>query len=114
MPCRLASAAGSLKAFSWVRTTRSRNPLALPTTVRTGPVQSDCDPLAFAPITGVRFGNAGFNSLRGPGIANWDIGLFREFAATERFKIQFRAEAFNASNTPHFSNPGANVSNLTL
>ena len=80
----------------------------------TGRGQSYFDPLAFVPITGARFGNAGFNSMRGPGSANWDFGLFRQFGVTERFKIQFRAEAFNASNTPHFSNPGANVSNLTL
>jgi hypothetical protein len=80
----------------------------------TGPGQSYFDPLAYAPVTDARFGTAGFNSLRGPGTANWDVGLFREFSAMERFKIQFRAEAFNASNTPHFSNPGTNVSNLTL
>ena len=29
-------------------------------------------------------------------------------------KIQFRAEAFNSTNTPHFDNPGTNVSNLQL
>ena len=80
----------------------------------TGRGQSYFDPLAFVPVTAARFGNAGFNSLRGPGVANWDIGLFREFAVRERVKIQFRAEAFNGTNTPHFSNPGANVSNLTL
>jgi hypothetical protein len=40
-----------------------------------------------------------------------DFGLFRQFAVKERLKIQFRAEAFNATNTPHFNNPGANVSN---
>jgi len=40
--------------------------------------------------------------------------LFREFHATERFKIQFRAESRNVTNTPHFSNPGNNVSNLVL
>ncbi len=76
--------------------------------------QAYFDPFAFAQVTDARFGNAGFNSLRGPGVANWDIGIFREFGVTERIKVQFRAEAFNASNTPHFSNPGANVSNLTL
>ena len=80
----------------------------------TGPGQSFFDPLAFAPVTGPRFGNAGFNSLRGPGVANWDFGLFREFAVKERYRVQFRAEAFNFSNTPHFANPGGNVSNLTL
>ena len=80
----------------------------------TGPGQSYFDPTAFAPITAARFGNAGFNSLRGPGIGNWDVGLFREFPIRERFRMQFRAEAFNATNTPHFANPGANVSNLTL
>ena len=80
----------------------------------TGPGQSYFDPTAFVPVTAARFGTAGFNSLRGPGVGNWDVGLFREFSIRERFRIQFRAEAFNATNTPHFSNPGGNVSNLTL
>jgi hypothetical protein len=62
----------------------------------------------------VRFGNSGLNALRGPGVVNLDLGLFREFSATERVKIQFRAETFNATNTPHFNNPGTNVSNLRL
>jgi len=72
------------------------------------------DPLAFAPVTAARFGNAGYNSLRGPGVVNWDFGFFRQFALSERFQLQFRGEAFNFSNTPHFANPGANVSNLQL
>jgi hypothetical protein len=28
--------------------------------------------------------------------------------------VQFRAQAFNFTNTPHFANPGANVGNLIL
>jgi hypothetical protein len=70
--------------------------------------------LAFAPVTQVRFGTSGINILRGPGVVNLDLGLFREFAPTERFRIQFRAESFNVTNTPHFNNPGTNVSNLQL
>ncbi|MBL8230741.1 MAG: TonB-dependent receptor [Bryobacterales bacterium] len=76
--------------------------------------QSYFDPFAYRPITDARFGNAGFNSLRGPGIVNLDLGVFREFKATERIAVQFRAEAFNSTNTPHFANPGANVSNMQL
>ncbi len=76
--------------------------------------QSFFDPLAFRPVTEPRFGTSGLNTLRGPGIVNWDFGVFREFAVTERWKVQFRAEAFNFSNTPHFANPGGNVSNLQL
>jgi hypothetical protein len=79
-----------------------------------GPGQSFFDPFAFTQVTQARFGTAGFNILRGPGIVNCDFGLFREFAVRERWRIQFRAEAFNFTNTPHFSNPGANVSNLVL
>jgi hypothetical protein len=76
--------------------------------------QSYFDPLAYRPVTEARFGTAGFNSLRGPGIFNLDMGLFREFAVTERWRVQFRAEAFNSTNTPHFGLPGTNVSNLQL
>jgi hypothetical protein len=80
----------------------------------TGGVDSYFDPLAFAPVREPRFGTAGFNSLRGPGVVNLNLGVFRDFRLTERYQIQFRAEAFNASNTPHFANPTANVSNLQL
>ena len=61
-----------------------------------------------------RFGTAGFNTLRGPGIRRWDLGLFRQIQATQRVNVQLRMECFNCTNTPAFSNPGANVSNLQL
>jgi len=68
----------------------------------------------WAPVTEPRFGTAGFNTLLGPGIVNLDLGLFRQFRITERVNLQFRAEAFNATNTPHFANPSGNISNLVL
>jgi hypothetical protein len=80
----------------------------------TGRGQPFFDPLAFEPVTAARFGTSGINTLRGPGIVNWDLGVFREFAVSERWKVQFRMESFNFSNTPHFANPGANRSNLLL
>jgi hypothetical protein len=79
-----------------------------------GPNQSFFDPLAFRAVTTARFGNAGFNSLRGPGVANFDFSLFRQFRFSERWGMQFRAEVFNLTNTPHFANPASNVSNLQL
>jgi len=41
-----------------------------------------------------------------------DLGLTRAFRIRERYTIQFRAESFNFTNTPHFANPGGNVSNV--
>lgn len=68
------------------------------------------DPYAFMPVTTARFGTAGFNILRTPGTANLDLGIFRQFDITEGVKLQFRVEAFNATNTPHFAAPGNNAS----
>src|SRR5918994_7364276 len=67
------------------------------------------DPLAFAPLPPgeVRLGNSGFNSMRGPGRAQWDMGLFRQINVGRQANVQLRIEAFNLTNTPHFSNPGA-------
>ena len=35
-----------------------------------------------------------------------DASLFRKFAITERFNVEFRAQAYNLFNNPSFSNPG--------
>jgi hypothetical protein len=56
-----------------------------------------------------RFGTAGRNSVRGPGLFNLSTSLARTFPITERFGLQFRAEAFNVTNTPSFANPAAGV-----
>jgi hypothetical protein len=68
------------------------------------------DTTAFAPVRDVRFGNMGLNALRGPLRFSMGLGLFRSFAATERFNLQFRAEALNLTNTPALNNPNATVS----
>jgi hypothetical protein len=72
------------------------------------------DPTAFRAVTDVRFGNSGRNILRGPGSVNLNLGLFRTFELSERWKLQFRAESFNATNTPHFSNPNASVTSTSF
>ena len=53
---------------------------------RAGRGESYFDPLAYRPVTDARFGTAGFSSLRGPGIFNLDLGLFRQFRITERWQ----------------------------
>lgn len=75
-----------------------------------GPGRPYFDPTAFAPVRDVRFGTTGRNTLRGPGAVNLDLSLFRTFPLSERFRLEFRAEGFNISNTPHFNNPNSNAS----
>ncbi|MFB3920612.1 MAG: TonB-dependent receptor domain-containing protein [Terriglobia bacterium] len=75
-----------------------------------GPGTPYYDQSAFADVTAPRFGTSGFNILRGPGIVNWDFGITRDFTITERWKLQFRMESFNFSNTPHFDIPDGSVS----
>ncbi len=75
-----------------------------------GPGQKWFDTTAFAPVTEARFGTLGFNTMHGPRQFNMDLGLFRKFMVTEGVEVQFRAEAFNFTNTPHFNNPNGNAS----
>jgi hypothetical protein len=58
--------------------------------------------LAFAPVTTVNFGSSGPDILRGLGLFVVNPSLFRNFSLAERFKLQFRVEAFNLGNTPRF------------
>jgi hypothetical protein len=55
------------------------------------------------------FGNTGKGSLRGPGYFDVDLGLFKTFDMTERMRLQFRAEFFNALNHTNFSDPGNTI-----
>jgi hypothetical protein len=68
------------------------------------------DTSAYAPVNTPRFGNSGFNQIRGPGLVNLDMSIYRTFRFTERVGLQFRAEGFNVTNTPHFGSPATNVS----
>ncbi len=55
------------------------------------------------------YGNAGRNILTGPSRTNLDFSLFKEFAATERIRVQFRGELFNILNHPQFDLPNATI-----
>lgn len=82
-----------------------------------GAGKSYFNPLAFRPVTEARFGNSGFNSMRGPKFANFDFSVQRQFRVRSRMNVQVRAEVFNLTNTPHFANPsgnGVNASQLQL
>jgi hypothetical protein len=60
------------------------------------------------------FGNAGRNILEGFAFYQTDLGVSKRFALTERFGLQFRAEAFNVFNRSNFRAPNANISAVTF
>jgi hypothetical protein len=55
-------------------------------------------------------GNAGRNIIRGPGYVNLDLGLIKFIPIGNDRRLQFRAEVFNVTNTPHFANPVVRMS----
>jgi Carboxypeptidase regulatory-like domain/TonB dependent receptor len=56
------------------------------------------------------YGNSGYGPVRGPAYINADLTLSKFFDITERAKLQIQADAFNLTNTPHYSNPDTNLS----
>ncbi len=63
------------------------------------------NPLFTRPAAG-SFANQTKNTLYGPGLSNWNLGLFKTFRITEGHALTFRAEAFNWLNHPNWG--GAN------
>jgi hypothetical protein len=51
------------------------------------------------------FGTVGRSSILGPGTWQFDLALSRTFKVKEAQKVEFRAEAFNVTNTVHLNNP---------
>jgi len=61
------------------------------------------NPAAYAVPVGLTFGNVGRNTLNLPGRLNFDVGVFKRFAITERTGIDFRWENFNFFNHTQFN-----------
>jgi len=72
------------------------------------------NPAAFAVPPAGQFGNAGRNMLRGPGFAQFDPSIRKDFAITELKKITVGVEAYNVFNRPNFSVPSNTQSALSL
>lgn len=60
------------------------------------------------------FGTAGPGIILGPGEQNWDIAAIRNFKISERFRLQFRGEFFNAFNHVNFNAVDTNVDDSTF
>lgn len=69
------------------------------------------NPAAFRRVTQARQGNLGRNTLRAFPLNQLDLSLRRDFRLSERFLLQFRAEAYNIFNRPSFGAPVADVGN---
>lgn len=66
---------------------------------------------AFAFPSPYTYGNAGRDSLRGPGFWNLDSSIFRNFEILERVQLQLRGEFFNIFNHTDFADPSATLGN---
>ncbi|MBI4893857.1 MAG: TonB-dependent receptor [Acidobacteria bacterium] len=53
-------------------------------------------------------------AMRGPGQVNWDLSVFKSAQVFEGLKVQFRAEALNAMNTPLFRGPNTAFGNAAF
>ncbi|MGH9327112.1 MAG: carboxypeptidase regulatory-like domain-containing protein, partial [Terriglobia bacterium] len=63
---------------------------------------------AFVPVNLVPpgyIGDSGRNTISGPALSNTDVAAIKNFAFRERYRIEFRAEAFNVFNQVNFGNP---------
>jgi Carboxypeptidase regulatory-like domain/TonB dependent receptor len=68
---------------------------------------------AFSAPGNFQFGNESRtdNALRLPGIANWDLALFKDTPLTEKVILQLRVESFNLFNRVQFGAPNSQLGN---
>ena len=73
------------------------------------------DPSAFSNPTGHMLGNGErlYDTLRGFGYANEDLGAIKYWHIGEGISLQFRAELLNAFNRHHFADPNTSLGNAT-
>ncbi len=76
---------------------------------------ADGSPIFTAPPKGTFNLQPGIrNPIHDPGFENWNLGLYKKFAFTERTGLQFRAEAFDAFNHANWNRPDYNPTSATF
>jgi len=71
------------------------------------------NPNAFTPQPAGTPGKEASYQFFGPHTRRADLSIFKNFELPERMTLQFRAEAYNISNTPNFAPPNAGISGWT-
>lgn len=116
-----------------LKTLESGRPIALSATISGGGNRPNAAPGARAeldePTLAKWFNTAAFSQpaaftygnvsrtlpdVHSDGMFNLDLSLFKTFSIQERYKLQFRAEAFNFTNTPTFDTPGRAINSATF
>jgi hypothetical protein len=74
------------------------------------------DASAFAANEPFTFGNAPriMPNLAGPGVANFDVSLFKNVKINEKISLQIRVESFNLFNRVQFGNPDTNFNSISF
>lgn len=127
-----ASRAAELLVGGWqlstITTLQSGNPLSIkaaydnlgsgvtnranvtcPSVKKFGSVSKWFDTSCFTTPAPLQLGNSGVGKVRGPGYFNSDLSLSKSQSIREQMKLSFQVDAFNLSNTPHYSNPDTNL-----
>jgi hypothetical protein len=72
------------------------------------------NPLAFSQPTSGTISGVGRNNILGPSTWQFDMALARAFQILESQRLEFRAEAFNVTNSFRSGNPNLNFNNATF
>ena len=74
------------------------------------------DPTSYSEPASGTFGNCGNGVVRGPGYANVDVSVMKDFAITESKRLQLRADFVNATNSVQLNSPslGCNTGSTGL
>jgi hypothetical protein len=85
--------------------TQRPNRVSDPNTLATRSASQWFNTAAFTAVPQFVIGNSSRNPVRGPGLQNADLMIGKTFRITERLNMEFRAEAFNMTNTPPLNDP---------
>jgi len=70
------------------------------------------DKSAFAIPAQYTIGNGGRNIIPAPRSRNLDLKIGKNFRVAEKYRVEFRTEMFNATNTPNFGTPNGVLNNV--